>query len=401
VAGGRAALTRPLSASVTAWAVLIVGGMFVEALPCDGVLAAELAGAAASARAAGLHYVNDDRPGIRRRRCGKGFCFYAADGRKITDEEALRRIRSLAIPPAYTSVWISPDPLGHIQATGRDAKGRKQYRYHPRWRDVRDAVKYERMIAFAETLPRIRERCSHDLRKQGMPRERVLALVVMLLEQTKIRVGNEEYARKNHSFGLTTLLAKHVAVAGTAIKFTFRGKSGKHHAVSLRDRRLAAAVRRCLEIPGQDLFSYIDESGATHAVTSGDVNDYIRGIAGGEFTAKDFRTWLGTVMAADELRRCPTCSSDRQRKREVVRAIESVSQRLGNTPSVCRKSYVHPAVPDAYLRQAIADVYYDDTDDGAFTLRPAERFTLALLRSMAANPPTLEMSLKASLRTAA
>jgi DNA topoisomerase-1 len=377
-------------------------GMFEGALPCDGSLAAELADAAASARAAGLHYVNDERPGIRRRRCGKGFCFYTPDGKKITDEETLRRIRALAIPPAYTNVWIAPDPLGHIQATGRDAKGRKQYRYHPRWREVRDAVKYDRMIAFAEQLPKIRERCDSDLRKQGMPRERVLALVVTLLEQTKIRVGNEEYARKNQSFGLTTLLAKHVAVIGTAIKFTFRGKSGKHHAVSLRDRRLASAVRRCLDIPGQELFTYFDENGATHAVTSGDVNDYLREIGAGEYTAKDFRTWAGTVMAADELRRCPSCPNERLRKREVVRAIEQVSQRLGNTPTVCKKSYVHPAVLEAYFKEAIADVPFDDTDEGAHALRPIERFTLSLLRTMAsaaAEAPSLEKALRASIRT--
>lgn len=374
----------------------------MQALPYDGTLAAELADSMASARAAGLHYVSDDRPGIRRRRCGKGFCFYAPDGRKITDEDTLRRIRALAIPPAYRDVWISPDPLGHIQATGRDAKGRKQYRYHPRWREVRDAVKYDRMIAFAETLPRIREHCDAHLRKQGMPRERVLALVVCLLEETKIRVGNEEYARKNRSFGLTTLLTKHVEVAGTAIKFTFRGKSGKHHAVSLRDRRLASAVRRCLDIPGQELFAYVDELGAVHAVTSGDVNDYIRTIAGGEYTAKDFRTWAGTVIAADELRRCPTCNNQRQQKREVLRAIENVSQRLGNTPSVCKKSYVHPAVIDAYFRGTITTVGYDERDDGAHALQPIERFTLALLHAMAraaANAPTLEQSLRASLRT--
>jgi len=298
-------------------------------------------------------------------------------------------------------VWISPDPLGHIQATGRDAKGRKQYRYHPRWREVRDAVKYDRMIAFAETLPPIRERCDRDLRKQGMPRERVLALVVSLLEQTRIRVGNEEYARKNHSFGLTTLLTKHVAVDGHAIKFTFRGKSGKHHAVSLRDRRLAGAVRRCLEIPGQELFTYIDERGETHAVTSGDVNDYIRAVAGGEFTAKDFRTWSATVMAADELRRSPSHPNDHKRKREVVRAIEQVSTRLGNTPSVCKKSYVHPAVLEAYFKDAISSVPFEDTEDGGCGLRAAERFTLALLRSMArsaAEAEALEQSLRASVR---
>jgi DNA topoisomerase I len=367
----------------------------------EGALAAELSDAVASAHAAGLHYVTDESAGIRRRRCGKGWCYYAPNGKRITDEETVRRIRALAIPPAYKSVWISPDPLGHIQATGRDAKGRKQYRYHPRWREVRDAVKYDRMIAFAECLSKIRERCDHDLRKQGMPRERVLALVVKLLEQTQIRVGNEEYARKNQSFGLTTLQSKHVNVEGTAIEFTFRGKSGKHHRVSLRDRRLANVVRRCLEIPGQELFTYVDENGAVHTVSSGDVNEYLRSIAEGEYTAKDFRTWAGTVLAADELRRCEGCENQRVMKRTVTRAIENVSQRLGNTPSVCRKAYVHPAIVDAYLQGTIREIAYDEAEHGPFELTASERFTLALLRAMAeaaSRTPSLEQSLRASIK---
>jgi DNA topoisomerase I len=373
----------------------------LQALPLEGSLAAELSDAAASAKAAGLHYVTDDKPGIRRRKCGKGWCFYAPDGKKITDEETLRRIRALAIPPAYTNVWICPDPRGHMQATGRDAKGRKQYRYHAKWREIRDAVKYDRMIVFAETLPKIRERIDRDLRKQGDCRERVLSLVVKLLEQTRIRVGNEEYARKNHSFGLTTLLTKHVSVEGAAIDFTFRGKSGKDHKVTLRDRRLAKAVRRCLEIPGQELFSYLDGAGNVHSVTSGDVNEYLREIAEGEFTAKDFRTWAGTVMAADELRRCEGCDNPRVMKRTVNKAIESVSLRLGNTPSVCRKSYVHPAVLEAYFNGTIHEVAYQENDDGPFELNGSERFTLALLRAMSAatkSAPTLEQTLRASLK---
>lgn len=379
----------------------------MEGLPCDGTLAAELSDAMASARAAGLHYITDEKPGIRRRKCGKGWCYSAATGRRVTDEDTLRRIRSLAIPPAYTDVWIAPDPLGHMQATGRDAKGRKQYRYHSRWREIRDAVKYDRMIAFAETAPRIRVRCDHDLRKQGMPREKVLALVVRLLEQTKIRVGNEEYARKNHSFGLTTLLSRHVNVEGTAIEFTFRGKSGKHHRVSLRDRRLAKVVQRCLDIPGQELFTYVDANGAVHSVTSGDVNDYLREIAEGEFSAKDFRTWAGTVMAADELRRCEGVEgveNQRMMKRTVTRAIELVSQRLGNTPTVCRKSYIHPAILEAYFRGTIHELAYDETDHGPYELTASERFTVALLRAMsaaAAKAPSLERSLRESLRKTA
>lgn len=372
----------------------------LEGRPCDGSLAAELRSAVASARAAGLHYITDEKVGIRRRKCGKGWCYNAPNGKKIADEETLRRIRSLAIPPAYTDVWIAPDPLGHMQATGRDAKGRKQYRYHARWREIRDAVKYDRMIAFAETLPRIRARCDHDLRRQGMPREKVLALVVRLLEQTKIRVGNEEYARKNQSFGLTTLLSKHVNVEGTAIRFTFRGKSGKHHQVSLRNRRLAKVVQRCLEIPGQELFTYVDAGSAVHSVSSGDVNDYLREIAEGEYTAKDFRTWAGTVLATDALRTCPGSDNQRLMKRAVTQAIEQVSQRLGNTPAVCRKSYIHPSILEAYFKGTIHELAYDESDNGPFELTASERFTVALLRAMsaaAASAPTLERALHLSL----
>lgn len=373
----------------------------MQALPLEGSLAAELSDAVASARAAGLHYVNDDRPGISRRRCGKGFCYYAPDGRRITDEDVLRRIRALAIPPAYTDVWIAQDPRGHIQATGRDAKGRKQYRYHPRWREVRDAVKYDRMITFAEAVPRIRERVDKDLRRQGVCRRRVLALVVKLLEATRIRVGNEEYARKNRSFGLTTLLTRHVHVAGHAIEFTFRGKSGKDHRVSLRDRRLARAVQRCLEIPGQELFTYLTDDGGVHSVTSGDVNEYLREIAGGEFTAKDFRTWAGTVLAADELRRCARSDNRRVMQRAVNKAIVAVSERLGNTPAVCRRSYVHPAVVEAYFRGVIHELAHHENDDDPLALTGVERFTLALLRAMARSartPDSLEQSLRASLK---
>jgi DNA topoisomerase-1 len=370
-----------------------------DSMPCDGTLAAELAGAVASAKAAGLRYVSDDSPGISRRKCGKGWCYYGPSGRRITDERTLHRIRSLAIPPAYTRVWICPDPLGHVQATARDAKGRKQYRYHPRWREVRDAVKFDRMIAFAESLPVVRARCDKDLSRNGIGREKVLAAVVKLLEQTRIRVGNEEYARKNRSFGLTTLLSRHVAVEGAHVTFSFRGKSGKHHAVHLHDRRLARVVRRCLEIPGQELFSFVDPEGKIHTVSSGDVNDYLREIAGEGFTAKDFRTWSGTVMAADELRRCKAAKNKTLAKRTIKKAIEEVSSRLGNTPTVCKKSYVHPAVLDAYLQNAIGSVPWDpEAKDGA--LHPEERFTLALLRRMSAlasGEQSLEDALAASL----
>jgi DNA topoisomerase-1 len=366
----------------------------------EGTLAAELADAVASAKAAGLRYVSDETPGISRRRCGKGWCFYGPSGRRITDERILRRIRALAIPPAYTRVWICPDPLGHIQATARDAKGRKQYRYHARWREVRDAVKFDRMIAFAEALPSVRARCDKDLSRSGIGREKVLAAVVRLLEQTRIRVGNEEYARKNRSFGLTTLLSRHVAVEGAHMTFSFRGKSGKHHAVHLHDRRLARVVRRCLDIPGQELFTFVDGEGGIHTVSSGDVNDYLREIAGDGFTAKDFRTWSGTVMAADELRRCAVAKNKTVARKTIKRAIEQVSSRLGNTPSVCKKSYVHPSVLDAYSQNAIGSVPWDPAmREGE--LHPEERFTLALLRAMAAlanvPKPSLEETLAASL----
>ena len=356
---------------------------------------AELADVVASAKAAGLHYVTDEKPGISRKKCGTGWCYYDAAKKRVTDAETLRRIRSLAIPPAYTKVWICSDPRGHIQATGRDAKGRKQYRYHARWREMRDTVKFDRMLAFAESLPSLRARCDQDLSRPGMGREKVLAAVVQLLEQTKIRVGNEEYARKNRSFGLTTLLNRHVAVEGAHVTFTFRGKSGKHHAVHLRDRRLARVVQRCLDIPGQDLFTFVGEDGGVHSVTSGDVNEYLREIAGEGFTAKDFRTWSGTVMAADELRRCEAAKNKTMARRTIKRAIEQVSARLGNTPTVCKKSYVHPGVLDAYLQNTLGSVPWDPSPR-ANQLHPAERFTVALLLQVA-QAPTLEASLKASL----
>lgn len=343
---------------------------------------AEISDATRSARAAGLHYVSDDRPGITRKRRGKGFVYHGPDGRRVTDEDTLARIRKLAIPPAYTDVWICLDPRGHVQATARDARGRKQYRYHPWWREVRDAVKYDRLLAFADVLPTVRERCDRDLERPGLPREEVLATVVRLLEQSRIRIGNEEYVRQNRSFGLTTLRNQHVVVHGPEVRFAFRGKSGKRHEVTVRDRRLARVVRHCLEIPGQELFQYVDPDGDTHTIDSGDVNAYIQAIAGEGFTAKDFRTWAGTVLAAEALRRCPPCRTKREGKRQVVRAIEHVSGRLGNTPSVCRKSYVHPAVLDAYLEARITEIRCVGCGgDGPWSLHESERFTRALLHA--------------------
>ncbi|MFN2483605.1 MAG: DNA topoisomerase IB [Candidatus Limnocylindria bacterium] len=307
-----------------------------------------------AAREAGLRYGDDARPGIRRRRRGRAFSYVAPDGRPINDERDLRRIKALAIPPAWTDVWIAPDQRGHIQATGRDARGRKQYRYHARWREVRDEAKYDRMIDFARALPAVRRRTLKDLAREGLPREKVLATVVQLLEKTLIRVGNEEYARANRSYGLTTLRSRHVDVEGSRVLFHFRGKGGKEHSVDVTDRRLARAIRRCQELPGQELFQYVDEDGQRRSIDSGDVNDYLHEITGRDFTAKDFRTWAGTRLAALALQAFEAVDSDAQAKRNVVDAIESVAQQLGNTPAICRKCYVHPAVIDAYVDGSMA-----------------------------------------------
>jgi DNA topoisomerase-1 len=302
-----------------------------------------------SAQAAGLRYVSDIQPGIRRKRAGKGFIYMGTEGKPIRDEKELTRIRSLAIPPAYTDAWICPSPNGHIQATGRDARGRKQYRYHPKWREVRDETKFGRMLAFSEVLPQIRKRIERDLQLAGLPREKVLATVVRLLECTCIRVGNEEYAKSNRSFGLTTLQDRHVEISGSSVRFEFKGKSGKVHRVDLNDRRLARIVQRCQALPGEDLFQYEDDDGVRQSIGSGDVNDYIREISGQEFTAKDFRTWAGTILAVAALKEVGAWSSQRQAKSNVLRAIDLVAEQLNNTRAVCRKYYVHPAVFETYL----------------------------------------------------
>ena len=309
-----------------------------------------------SARAAGLRYVSDAGRGIRRRRAGKGFSYLGPDGKPIRDSETLHRIKSLAIPPAWTDVWICPLPNGHLQATGRDAKGRKQYRYHPRWREVRDETKYSRMLAFGAALPQIRERIEQDMALPGLPRAKVLATVVRLLETTLIRVGNEEYTKANQSFGLTTMRDKHVKISGSTLRFEFRGKSGVRRSVDLRDRRLAAIVKRCRDIPGYELFQYIDDDGHRQTIDSADVNEYLREISGADFTAKDFRTWAGTVLAALALQEFESFDTQTQAKKNIVRAIERAAQRLGNTPSVCRKCYVHPAVIESYLDGTMRDV---------------------------------------------
>src|SRR6476620_4151392 len=302
-----------------------------------------------SARAAGLRYTTDAVPGITRRRSGSGFTYFTASGRVLKDPAELHRIRSLVIPPAWTNVWISPDPRGHLQATGRDARGRKQYRYHPRWREVRDETKYYRLIGFAQILPAVRRRTDADLRRQGLPKEKVLAAVVQLLEKTLIRVGNDEYARHNRSFGLTTLRDGHVEVCGARLTFAFRGKSGVEHEVDLDDRRLARLVKACRDLPGYELFQYLDDDDRHQTVESSDVNDYLRSISGREFTSKDFRTWAGTVLAAQLLQEVDAFESDAQAKRNIVDAVEAVAKRLGNTKAVCRKCYIHPAILETYL----------------------------------------------------
>ncbi len=338
-----------------------------------------------SAHEAGLRYVTDDTPGITRRGAGKGFSYRDPDGSKVTDKRVLARIKALAIPPAWTDVWICPSPNGHLQATGRDDRGRKQYRYHPKWREVRDEAKYDRMLVFAAALPAIRERVDHDLRRTGLPRERVLATVVRLLETTLIRVGNEEYAKENHSFGLTTMRTRHVDVEGAEITFSFRGKSGIKHEVDITDRRLANVIQQIEELPGQELFQYVDEHGERHDVKSEDVNDYLREISGEPFTAKDFRTWAGTLIAAEALAGFKEVDSDAEANKRVIEAIDAVAKRLGNTRTVCRNCYIHPAVIDAYLDGALAQSVHQQVTEELTTslseLEPEEAAVLALLHA--------------------
>ena len=322
----------------------------------------------ASARAAGLRYTTDSRPGIRRVRHGSTFRYFAPTGRRVTNRDDLARIKSLVIPPAWEEVWICTDANGHLQATGRDARGRKQYRYHSKWRVVRDETKYYRLIGFAKALPVIRRRTNADLRRKQLERNKVIALVVQLLEKTLIRVGNDEYARHNRSFGLTTLRDGHVDVRGGRVHFVFRGKSGVEHEIALDDRRLARIVKVVREIPGYDLFQYYDENGKRRAVGSSDVNAYLKEITGEDYTSKDFRTWAGTVLAAELLRRCEACRSETEGKRNVLRAVESVAQRLGNTKAVSRKCYIHPAVLDSYLDGSLLKITHKDCEAAVLAL---------------------------------
>ena len=311
---------------------------------------------AEAAEVAGLVYTTDDEPGIRRVRHGKRFDYFGPDGKRVRDAATLDRIRSLAIPPAWEHVWICTRPRGHLQATGRDARGRKQHRYHPRWREVRDADKFDRMAGFEKALPRIRRRVARDLKREGLPREKVVATIVRLLETTFARVGNEEYAQENGSFGLTTLRNRHVDVKGSTVRFMFKGKSGREVSAGLTDRRVAKVIKRCEELPGQLLFQYVDDEGTRRAVTSDDVNAYLRDASGGDYTAKDFRTWAGTTLALQALRRVADFETETEAKRNVIAAIDEVAHKLGHTRAVCRRSYVHPGVIDAYLQGKVSSI---------------------------------------------
>lgn len=303
-----------------------------------------------SAEEAGLRYVTDQMPGIRRVRTGDGFEFIGANGHRITNPERLRRLKALAIPPAWTDVWICPYRRGHLQVTARDARGRKQYRYHPKYRAVRDETKFDRMLEFSKLLPRIRKRVETDMRRRGLPREKVLATVVRLLEKTLIRVGNPEYARENQTYGLTTMRREHVEVTGSRVRFAFRGKSGVVHEVLLTDSRLAKVVQRCQTLPGEELFQYVDDQGRHQSVDSGDINAYLRSVTGRDITAKDFRTWAGTMLAAEALREFGTTRKKTAARSNVIKAIDQVAERLGNTRAVCRSYYIHPGIIDGYLK---------------------------------------------------
>lgn len=338
-----------------------------------------------AAESAGLVYVSDEKPGITRERDGDGFRYLKARGEPVTDASTLERIRALAIPPAWTEVWICPRAKGHIQATGRDAKGRKQYRYHPQFREVRESTKFEHMMEFARALPAIRATLARHMALRGLPREKVLATVVHLLETTLIRVGNDDYARTNKSYGLTTLRDPHVQVQGSDLRFHFKGKSGKTWRLQLKDRRLAKIVRACQELPGQELFQYVAEDGEVHDITSADVNAYIREITGRDITAKDFRTWAGTLLAALALQEFQTFDNQAGARKNVRAAIEQVASRLGNTPTICRKCYVHPEILTAYaeggLLLELKEQVEEELRDSLASLKPEEAAVLALLEA--------------------
>jgi DNA topoisomerase I len=362
----------------------------------------------ASAREAGLLYVSEDKAGIRRVKAGpKNFRYFDGAGKPVQDKSTLARIRRLAIPPAWTEVWICPKENGHLQATGRDARGRKQYRYHSRWREVRDETKFNRMLEFAQALPRIRRAVRRHLKLPGLPREKVLATVVKLLETGLIRVGNDEYARTNKSYGLTTLQDRHAKINGSKVRFNFRGKSGKFHVMDIHDPHIAKIVRNCQAIPGQELFQFWDDSGQPRDITSTDVNDYLREISGQDFTAKDFRTWAATVLAAMALREFEKFDSKTRAKKNIRSAIESVAQKLGNTPSICRKCYIHPAILEAYLDGTVIETFRKRAEQQMSRalpkLQPEEAAVLALLQQRLAaasreSKKTLLDKLEASIK---
>jgi DNA topoisomerase I len=330
----------------------------------------------------GLQYVTDAEAGIRRVRAGKGFTYVNADGRKVTDVDVLSRIRSLAVPPAWTDVWICPRERGHLQATGRDARGRKQYRYHDAWRATRDETKFHRMPDFAKALPLVRKRVRADVAREGLPPSKVLAAVVNIMDRTFIRVGNDEYAKENGSYGLTTLRNKHAAVRGAMVTLSFVGKSGKRHEVTVEDARLARIVRRCRDLPGHQLFGYIGDDGELRGVGSADVNDYVREASGGDFTAKDFRTWGGTVLFARALAELGPARSKAQATRNINEALRAVSAILGNTPAVCKRAYVHPMLIESYV-DGIFQTAWDRAGKARVTgLRRDEARVASMLRAL-------------------
>jgi len=329
-----------------------------------------------------LHYVDDTQPGIRRKKQRGKFCYFDPAGQRITDPDEIRRINALAVPPAYTDVWICADPRGHLQATGRDARGRKQYRYHPRWREVRDLDKYSRLRDFGLALPKLRKQLEALLAAPGFSRDKVMATVITLLDATLIRVGNTQYARDNHSYGLTTLRNRHVEINGSAILFQFRGKSGVEHQITVKDRRLARIIKRCQEIPGQNLFQYLDENGERHSITSSDVNAYLQTLTGADFTAKDYRTWAGSALALAVLRELQW-QPESEAKRHVVEMVKNVARQLGNTPAVCRKCYIHPAVLEGFVLGTLAQLPRPRMRKG---LRAEEVGLAMLLEKLVAEP---------------
>lgn len=334
-----------------------------------------------SAKAAGLRYTTDSQPGIQRQRVGRGFSYIDPNGNRIPPSPERDRIKALVIPPAWTDVWICPHSHGHLQATGRDARGRKQYRYHPEWRRLRSQVKFDRLLPFGLTLPSLRQQTAAHLKLKGMPREKVLATVVQLLEKTLIRVGNDEYARRNQSFGLTTMRDRHVDIDQSQVTFEFRGKSGVEHAITLEDRRLAKIIQQCQEIPGYELFQYFDAEKRRQTIDSGDVNDYLQYITGADFTAKDFRTWKGTVLAANALAKVSDFEDQKQAEQHVREIIKSVAQQLGNRPTTCRKYYVHPGIIDSYIEAKLLTLMQKKLEDLP-QLSPEEQGVLAILQQI-------------------